>query len=151
LKWEQVDLRKRIVRLHPGTTKNDEPRVIPVAGELYEMLTRQKQLRDSEFPDCVFVFSRHGKPIRNFRKSWDQACIKAKLVDSSGAASRLFHDLRRTGIRNLIRAGVPEKTAMAISGHKTRSVFDRYNIVSEADLKGCCSKARGLSGGKVAA
>ncbi len=140
LRWEQVDLSERLVRLHPGATKNDEPRVIPIAGELYKMLQAQRRLRDGEFPDCEFVFSRAGVPIRNFRKAWDQACIEAKLVDSFGAASRMFHDLRRTGVRNLIRAGVPEKTAMAISGHKTRSVFDRYNIVSEGDLKDAAVK-----------
>jgi hypothetical protein len=119
---------------------NDEPRVIPIAGELHEMLQAQRRMRDGEFPDCEFVFSRVGVPIRNFRKAWDQACIDAKLVDSRGAASRMFHDLRRTGVRNLIRAGVPEKTAMAISGHKTRSVFDRYNIISEGDLKDAAVK-----------
>ncbi len=140
LRWNQVDLIERLVRLHPGTTKNDEPRVIPLAGELYEMLEAQKQARDAEFPNCEFVFSREGRPIRNFRKSWDQACTEAKLVDSSGRASKMFHDLRRTGVRNLMRAGVPEKTAMAISGHKTRSVFDRYNIISESDLKDAAAK-----------
>lgn len=138
--WDQVDLAERLVRLHPGATKNDEPRVIPIAGELYEMLAAQKRARDAEFPACEHVFSRDGRPIRNFRKSWDQACVDAGLVDSSGAASRMFHDLRRTGVRNLIRAGVPEKTAMTISGHKTRSVFDRYNIVNEGDLKDAAAK-----------
>ncbi len=140
LRWDQVDLSERLVRLHAGTTKNDEPRVIPVAGELHEMLEEQKRTRDAEFPHCEFVFSRDGRPIRNSRKSWDQACIQARLVNNSGAASRMFHDLRRTGVRNLIRAGAPEKTAMAIGGHKTGSVFDRYNIVGEGDLKDAAAK-----------
>ncbi len=129
LKWVQVDFGEMVIRLNPGTTKNEEGRVLPIYGDMVEVLSLQKQQHDLQWPRCPWVFHRCGQPILDFRKSWDQACIRAGLEDL------LFHDLRRSAVRNLTRAGVPEKVAMQITGHKTRSVFDRYNIVSERDIR----------------
>jgi integrase len=135
LAWSQVDLVRKIVRLEPGTTKNDEGRNLPLVPELFETLSMQKSIRDVKYPHCSWVFFRRGKRIRDFRGAWEIACKAAKLVDAEGNPNRIFHDLRRTGVRNLIRAGIPERVAMLISGHKSRSVFERYNIVSERDLQ----------------
>ena len=143
LQWSQVDLTERFVRLEPGETKNDEARSIPLSDELYEMLKLQRAARDAEWPQCPWAFSRHGKRVKDFRGAWEKACTAAGLVNESGSPARLFHDLRRTGVRNLVRAGVPERIAMAISGHKTRSVFDRYNIVSERDLRDAAHRLSG--------
>ena len=141
LLWEQVDLVARVVVLNPGETKNDEPRTIPLAGELYELLAFRRQIRNQKWPTCPWVFFRYGKRIKSFRDAWAEACKRVGLWnEETGKPTRVFHDLRRTAVRNLVRAGVPEKVVMEIGGWKTRTVFDRYNIVIERDLHDAAAK-----------
>ncbi len=128
LQWCQIDLEARTAHLEPGTTKNGQARTIPLTDQLLQLLRNQEVTNQTHSANCEFVFCRRGKQIGNFQRAWTSACKRAGLV------GRLFHDLRRSAVRNMVRAGVPERVAMAISGHKTRSVFDRYNIVAERDL-----------------
>jgi integrase len=82
-----------------------------------------------------YLFARAAKPIRDFRESWAMACQRA------GVPGLLFHDLRRTAVRNLRRTGVEETVIMKITGHRTRSVFERYNITDESDTREAGRKA----------
>ena len=136
--WPQVDLAHGEVRLWTGTTKNREGRTIFLEGELREVLEAMWERRA---PGCEHVFHRNGRPIRSYYKAWRKACERA------GYPGMLFHDLRRTAVRNMIRAGVPERVAMAIAGIKTRAIFDRYHIVSEGDLREAAWKLAAYCGG----
>lgn len=152
LQWAQVDRKAQVVRLEPGVAKNREGRTLPygalpdLVGVIEGAWAEHKRLASTGVL-CPWVFHRQGAPIRNFRKAW------ATATKAAGLPGMLVHDLRRSAVRNLSRAGVPDTVAMKVSGHKTRSVFDRYNIVSEADLRvaiGRLSSAAGTEKGQSA-
>jgi integrase len=130
--------------------------VLPLVGELGEIIARQRQnrpytTRTGQTALCLYVFHRHGEPIGEFRKAWSSACITAgfarpkldaagrPVVDRRGRpvikSALIFHDLRRSAVRNLVAAGVDQAVAMRVTGHQTISVFQRYRIVSEDDVR----------------
>jgi integrase len=126
LEWRDVNLAAREIRLRPEQSKNKRGRVVKLFGESLALIERRWATRRLDVP---LVFTREdGSPLRNFWHWWKRACVAA------GRPDLVVHDLRRSGIRAMVRSGISERVAMAISGHRTRSVFDRYNIVSDDDL-----------------
>ncbi len=157
LRWQDVE--DGVVRLRGKDSKNRESRHVPIEGELIEIFKRRRKARTVITPAGImlaaeFVFHRDGEQVGEFRKSWATACIAAELgwmvcpkCGSKGTAhwckgcktetrykGRTFHDFRRSAVRNMVRGGVPQSVAMKISGHKTASMFKRYDISDEKDL-----------------
>jgi integrase len=124
----QVDRDNGIARLEAGETKNSDARTVYLVEELKEVIARQWEGRENLLP-YVFLNDTGTDKIKRFDKSWKSAC-KIAL-----GYYRRFHDLRRTAVRIMVRPVIPERVAMMISGHKTRSVFERDNIVNDADLQ----------------
>lgn len=144
LKWSSVNFEDGFVALEVGSTKNGEGRWLPICGDMQAMLQNQKNIRDAEFPDCDYVFFWHsdavqtshivkaapGDKIKSFRATWEKAVTKAGYPDL------LFHDLRRSAVRNMVqKSGLGEAESMKISGHKTVSMFQRYNIINRDGIK----------------
>lgn len=141
IEWSQVDLDARLIRLEGEQTKNSEARTVPLPSELVMTLRE--------------ITPKHGRVFdtTNRRVHWENACaacglgtrtkMEPKTEDGFAWYSYkglLIHDLRRSAVRNLVKAGVPERVAMKITGHKTRAVFDRYHIVSTEDVSDAMRK-----------
>jgi len=131
LRVKQVNLLSRTIRLEPGTTKNREGREVLMTKAVYQLLSASI---NGKSPDDHVFTREDGKPVRDFREQWKNACAAAGVPDL------LFHDLRRTAARNLRRAGVAEGVIMKIGGWRTRSVFERYAIVTQSDIKDAVQK-----------
>jgi integrase len=146
LQWRQVDFAAGEVRLDPGTTKNDEGRVFPMTTDLQKLLNDQRARTDEvqrrRGAVCPWVFHRDGRPIKSIIVAWRSACR------SAGCPGRIVHDLRRSAVRNMVRAGIAERVAMQMTGHKTRSVFERYDIVSGSDLRDAAKRLEAAMTGK---
>ena len=150
LTWNKVHLDQGYVRLETGETKNKEARTVFLDKELMEIFHNQKNLqrRSGKLSKYVFPNEDGTSRIKDFRGHWNKACrdaglgygyrMKIKYVakwQDKLPAGPILHDFRRTAVRNLVRSGVSEAVAMKISGHKTRSVFDRYDVTDDSDLR----------------
>jgi integrase len=138
LVWSEVDLRKGFIRLPGDRTKTDSPRTIPLHPEVRNIL---EKLPRGLHTDRVFL--RHGQPFDEIKHSFQSACEKAEIENFT------FHDLRHCALNNLRKAGNDFFQIMAMSGHKTISVFKRYNLVTEEELAGIRWPERGEITGTV--
>jgi integrase len=149
LEWSDVELdgNPPVLTLWPGETKNKDGRTLPILeGEMLDTLRELKAEHDRKRPNETHVFlNAEGRPLQYhmMRKNWDHACTRAGLPDL------LFHDLRRSAVRNLRRAGVTQVVSRQFSGHKTDSVFNRYNISDFEDLKDASAKLGKFLAGEV--
>jgi integrase len=163
LTWAQVDCAAGIVRLEPDTTKSGEGRTFPFTAlpQLAALLQRQREHTSTverRLGQVIpHVFHRNGKPIKSYNGAWRSACKRAAIVKRDGLETvirprllgRIPHDFRRTAARNLIRAGVAQHVVMKLCGWKTDSMFRRYAIVDDRDLRSAVELlAKGTIGGQ---
>jgi integrase len=145
LRWEQVEFESAQIRLSASQTKGKRARTLPIFGEMKEWLLFQLDKRNEKWPDLPWVFNWNLKPIGAHLKGWSKAC---EAADQPGLH---FHDLRRSAVRNLERAGVPRRVAMEITGHRTEAIYRRYDIVNPADLSRAGEKLSAYMKEQVAA
>jgi integrase len=147
LQWHQVDLKAGIVRLEPGMSEKrrgppvrDDARA-PGHARGAEGHDRGPSAQDRQDRPRGCSTGR-GKPIKCFRRSWELAC------EAAGCPGRIPHDSRRTAVRNLERAGVSRSAGMRMVGHKTESIYRRYAITSESDIREAAEKLARLDAGQ---
>lgn len=152
LERRNVDIERGTIRLDPGFTKNGDGRVAYLAPDLIARLGAQLERVDAlqkkleRVIPRVFVHPRGrlaGRPIKEFYRAWKTACKAASVP------GMLFHDLRRTAVRNMERAGVPRSVATKITGHRSESVYRRYAIVSDSDLQDAAAKLAASAAGTI--
>jgi len=139
LKWADVERDARAIRLSWRSAKTKKARRMALEGDLWALIERRWAGRvvtaaDGSQAISPLVFHRDGRQVGNFSKAWKTAC------GAAGAPQRHLYDFRRSGLRNMVRAGVDPAIAMKISGHRTRATFDRYNIVSDDDIRDAMAK-----------
>jgi integrase len=140
LRVSQIDLKARTIHLLPGTTKNDEGRAVVMTEEVFKLISELVKHKQPE--DAVFTWA-NGKPVTDFRRTW------RTLAKAAGMPGLFMHDLRRTAVRNMVRAGISKQVAKRISGHQTDSIFDRYDITDETDLAEAARKLEARNGHKL--
>ena len=150
LERRQVGLEAGTLRLEPGTTKNDDGRVVYLTPGLKALigtqLERVRSLERETGQIIPYLFPHlrgphRGKRLQDLKKVWKTACVKA------GCPGMLRHDFRRTAVRNMVNLGVPERVAIKVSGHRSQTAFDRYHIVSPGDLQEVARKLTGTISG----
>lgn len=129
LQRDRLSLPERSIRLKPEDTKEGRPRLVPIVPPLYEIL---KAVPMAIHTQSVFLY--RGKPIKDIRYAFSKA-VKAIGLQYGQRAENgyVFHDLRHTFITHMRKAGVPQSVIMELTGHQTRSMFDRYNKVDVDD------------------
>jgi len=133
LEWQDVDVEGGMVRLRRENNKTKKVRMLPLIGELQNIIERRLTERRM---DCPFVFHRSGKPVKSFRKAWETAC------EAIGQPDLVPHDMRRSATRNFRKAGLSENEGMAMTGHQTNSIYRRYDIIDEEDMKESMEKVQ---------
>ncbi len=130
-----VDFANREIKIPGRSTKNSKPKTIPIYGDMAAALEMQIAWVRKNWPRCPWLFVWRGKRLLSLtQKAWRSA------TKAAGVPGLIFHDLRRSAIRNMEQAGIPRSVAMAISGHKREDVYRRYDIVNDRDIQAAAQR-----------